>query len=68
MRYTPRPKIQVPVKFIVRVREVENDQRTERSHTFFQEVEARDLVNRAETHGFYATMLKVLDRKQLERV
>jgi len=68
MRYTPRTKKELPVKYIVRVREDENDARTERAWEFLNGVEAADLCYRAKQSGLYSYVQKILDMKQLERV
>jgi hypothetical protein len=59
---------EVPVKYVVRIREEENDARTERQHTYLVEADAEALAAQAEEHGFHAVVLKVLDIKRLERV
>jgi len=66
MRYTPKSKW--PVKYVVRVREIENDQRTERSWEFLSAREAQALANKAAEAGWFPKVLKVADWKQLERV
>ena len=60
--------METPVKYVVRVREVEDDQRTERVWEFLSPAEAKMLANRAGVAGFHATILKVADWKRLERV
>jgi len=68
MRYTPRTKNKWPVKYIVRVREVENDQRTEHAWEYLDAKEAATICNQAKTNGFFSYVQKVADWKQLERV
>jgi hypothetical protein len=68
MRHTPKTKSKWPVKYVVRVRDVANDTRTEREWTFLDEAEADALLERASVNGFFAYINKVADWKQLERV
>lgn len=68
MRYTPRPKTKMPLKFIVRVREIENDAQTERVWEFLDAQAAAALCYDAKKNGLYSYVQKVLDRKRLERV
>jgi len=68
MRYTPRTKNKWPVKYVVRVREIANDQRTEKAWEFLNSHEAFELRYRAEKAGFFTQVQKVADWKQLERV
>lgn len=68
MRYTPRTKSKWPVKYVVRVRAIANDTRTERAWEFLDAVEADLLLANAANNGFFAYIQKIADWKQLESV